>query len=164
MTLLIGASRVLFAMSRDWLLPPSFGKVNHRTGTPVRITVTIGTLVALAAALTPVGTLEFMVNIGTLAAFTLVSIAVPVLRVKRPDMQRPFRTPLSPVLPVVSGICCVLLMSNPAVETWLRFLVWLVLGLIIYVGYSRTHARLADPARFDALVTDEKDVTATPRD
>ncbi len=75
-------------MSRDWLLPPAFGKVNHRTGTPLRITITIGTLVALVAALTPIGTLEFMVNIGTLAAFTLVSIAVPVLRHKRPDLPR----------------------------------------------------------------------------
>ena len=66
------------------------------------------------------------------------------------------------MLPIVSGICCVLLMSNLAVETWLRFLIWLVLGLIIYVAYGRTHARLADPARFDALVQEERDVTADP--
>ena len=97
MTLLIGATRVIFAMSRDWLLPPKFGKVNHRTGTPLRITITIGIGVALVAALTPVGKLEYMVNIGTLAAFTLVSIAVPVLRHKRPDLPRPFKVPRQPV-------------------------------------------------------------------
>jgi APA family basic amino acid/polyamine antiporter len=79
-------------------------------------------------------------------------------------MRRPFRAPLSPVLPIVSGICCVLLMSNLAVETWLRFLIWLVIGLVIYVAYGRTHARLADPGRFDALAQEERGASQTPRD
>ena len=87
-----------------------------------------------------------------------------MLRVKRPDMRRPFRAPISPVLPIVSGICCVLLMSNLAVETWLRFLIWLVIGLVVYVAYGRTHARLADPARFDALVHEDEDASSTPKD
>jgi APA family basic amino acid/polyamine antiporter len=99
-----------------------------------------------------------------LFAFLVVSIAVPVLRSRRPDMRRPFKAPFNPVLPVVSAVCCILLMSNLAVETWLRFLVWLVVGLLIYLTYSRTHARLADPARFDALVADEQEVSETPRD
>ena len=143
MTLLIGASRVLFAMSRDWLLPPSFGRVNHRTGTPVRITVTIGTLVALAAALTPVGTLEFMVNIGTLAAFTLVSIAVPVLRRKRPDLQRPFKVPGSPWLPLIAAAIAFYLMLTLPVETWIRFLAWMALGIVIYFAYGYRRSRLS---------------------
>ena len=143
MTLLIGASRVLFAMSRDWLLPPAFGKVNHRTGTPLRITITIGTLVALVAALTPIGTLEFMVNIGTLAAFTLVSIAVPVLRRKRPDLHRPFRVPGSPWLPLLAAAIAFYLMLTLPVETWIRFLAWMALGVILYFAYGYRRSRLS---------------------
>ena len=143
MTLLIGASRVLFAMSRDWLLPPSFGKVNSRTGTPLRITITIGTLVALVAALTPVGTLEFMVNIGTLAAFTLVSIAVPVLRRKRPDLPRPFKVPGNPWLPLLAAAIAIYLMLTLPVETWIRFLAWMALGVVIYFAYGYRRSRLS---------------------
>ena len=95
MTLLIGPPRALRDVAR-LAAPARFGKVNHRTGTPLRITVTIGIGVALVAALTPVGKLEYMVNIGTLAAFTLVSIAVPILRRKRPDLRRPFKVPGNP--------------------------------------------------------------------
>jgi APA family basic amino acid/polyamine antiporter len=94
MTLLIGTSRVVFAMSRDWLLPPALGRTNARTGTPLRITVLVGVVVALVAALTPVGKLEFMINIGTLSAFFLVSLAVPVLRPRRPHLNRPFPVPV----------------------------------------------------------------------
>ncbi len=149
MTLLIGASRVLFAMSRDWLLPPSFGKVNSRTGTPLRITITIGTLVALVAALTPVGTLEFMVNIGTLAAFTLVSIAVPVLRHKRPDLPRPFKVPGSPWLPLLAAAIAIYLMLTLPVETWIRFLAWMALGIVIYFAYGYRRSRLSGHANPD---------------
>jgi APA family basic amino acid/polyamine antiporter len=97
--------------------------------------------VAVMAALVPLSTLADMVSIGTLFAFLVVSIAVPVLRRTRPDMPRPFHTPLSPALPIVSGVCCVALMSSLAVDTWLRFLVWLAIGLAVYVFYGRRHAR-----------------------
>ncbi len=146
MTILIGCTRVIFAMSRDWLLPASLGKTNHRTGTPVRITVLIGTLVALVAAITPIGKLEEMVNIGTLAAFTLVSIAVPVLRKKRPDLQRSFKVPFSPVLPYISAAACIYLALTLPLETWVRFLVWLIVGVLIYFLYGRHHSRLAKGA------------------
>ena len=161
---MVAMGRIGFALARDGLLPPVFRKIHPTWNTPVLMTSLTVAVVAVLAAFVPLADLAEMVSIGTLFAFLVVSIAVPVLRVKQPDMERPFRTPLSPVLPVVSGICCVLLMSNLAVETWLRFLVWLVLGLIIYVTYSRTHARLADPARFDSLVGEERDVTGTSRD
>ncbi len=147
MTLLIGASRVLFAMSRDWLLPASFGRVNHRTGTPLRITISIGLLVALVAALTPVGTLEYMVNIGTLAAFTLVSIAVPVLRHKRPDLHRPFKVPGSPWLPGLAAAIAIYLMLTLPTETWIRFVGWMALGIIIYFVYGYRRSRMAVQAR-----------------
>jgi APA family basic amino acid/polyamine antiporter len=147
MTLLIGATRVVFAMSRDWLLPPALGKTNVKTGTPLRITLTLGLFIALVASLTPIGKLEEMVNIGTLAAFTLVSIAVVVLRRRRPDLKRAFRVPLVPVLPIVSALICFYLMLNLSVETWLRFIIWMAIGVVIYVAYSYRSSRLHGRAR-----------------
>jgi APA family basic amino acid/polyamine antiporter len=142
MTLMIGAVRVLFAMSRDGLLPHGLGRTNPKTGTPVRITLTIGAVVALIAGFTPIGKLEEMVNIGTLTAFLLVSLAIPVLRRTRPDLNRPFRVPLSPWLPILAALVCLYLMVNLSLETWLRFLVWMALGFAIYFGYGQRHSRV----------------------
>src|SRR6476469_709061 len=142
MTLIIGAVRVFFALSRDGLMPTAPPHVNPRTGTPVRITIAIGAVVALVASLTPIGKLEEMVNIGTLSAFALVSIAVPILRKNRPDLERSFRVPFSPVLPWFSAAICVFLMLNLTAETWLRFLVWMALGFAIYFGYGYKHSRV----------------------
>ena len=99
---------------------------------------------ALVAGLTPVGVLEEMVNIGTLSAFVLVSLGVIVLRRKRPDLPRSFRVPWVPVLPIVSALVCLYLMLNLSVETWLRFLIWLVIGFVIYFAYSHGHSRVTD--------------------
>lgn len=104
-------------------------------------------VVVLLAAFVPLAALAEMVSIGTLFAFLVVSIAVPVLRRTQPDMKRPFRVPWSPVLPIVSAICCAGLMVNLAIETWLRFVVWLVIGLLIYAFYGRSHANLARAGR-----------------
>lgn len=142
MTLMIGAVRVVFAMSRDGLLPESLARVTARTGTPLRTSVGITVLVALVASLTPIGKLEEMVNIGTLSAFALVSLAVPVLRRTRPDLPRSFRVPLSPVLPVASALVCLYLMLNLSAETWLRFLVWMLVGFAIYFGYGYRNSRV----------------------
>ncbi|MEO5651422.1 MAG: amino acid permease, partial [Marmoricola sp.] len=142
MTLMIGAVRVLFAMSRDGLLPRPFAKVNKRTGTPILITVTIGGLVALVASVTPIGKLEEMVNIGTLTAFALVSLAVPVLRRNRPDLERSFTVPFNPVLPTVAALFCIYLALNLSIETWLRFLIWMALGFAIYFTYGYSHSRV----------------------
>lgn len=143
MTLLIGASRVIFAMSRDWLLPAGLGKTNPRTGTPVRITLGIGVIVALVSALTPIGKLEYMINIGTLTAFFLVSLAVPVLRKRRPDFERPFRVPFSPWLPWLSAAICAYLMLTLPLETWIRFAIWMALGFAIYFAYGYRRSRLS---------------------
>ncbi|WP_091120922.1 amino acid permease [Nocardioides terrae] len=142
MTLMIGVVRVLFAMSRDALIPHGFGRTNPRTGTPVRISVVVGLAVAVVAGLTPIAKLEEMVNIGTLTAFTLVSIAVPVLRRTRPDLERAFKVPLSPWLPILAAVICVYLALNLSIETWLRFLVWMVLGFVIYFGYGYRRSRV----------------------
>ncbi|GAB94704.1 APA family basic amino acid/polyamine antiporter [Kineosphaera limosa] len=143
MTLLIGATRVTFAMSRDWLLPASLGTTNPRTGTPIKLTLIIGTTVAFIAAFTPVGKLEEMVNIGTLAAFTLVSIAVPILRRNRPDLKRSFQVPGSPFVPWLAAAVAFYLMLTLPLETWVRFIAWMVLGLIIYFVYGMRRSRLA---------------------
>ena len=142
MTLMIGAARVLFAMSRDGLLPHGFGRVNRKTGTPVMITLTIGAAVALVASFTPIGKLEEMVNIGTLSAFALVSLAVPILRKRRPDLERSFKVPFSPVLPTLAALICLYLMLNLSIETWLRFLVWMAVGFGIYFAYGYRNSRV----------------------
>ncbi len=142
LTLMIGASRVMFAMSRDHLLPPRLAKVHSRYRTPWVITAVVTGVCALVAGFTPVGVLEEMVNIGTLSAFVLVSVGVIVLRRTRPDLPRSFRVPWVPWLPLVSAAVCLYLMLNLPVETWLRFLVWLVIGFGIYFGYSRKRSRV----------------------
>jgi len=144
LTLMIGASRVVFAMSRDNLLPRGLAKVHPTFRTPYVITAAITVLCAVVAGLTPVGVLEEMVNVGTLSAFLLVSIGIIVLRRTRPDLKRSFRVPWVPVLPIVSALICLWLMVNLSVETWLRFLIWLVLGFGIYFFYSKSHSRVSD--------------------
>jgi APA family basic amino acid/polyamine antiporter len=141
--LLIGATRLIFAMSRDALLPMSLAKVHPKFRTPWLITAIVTGAVAVVAGFTPVGVLEEMVNIGTLSAFVLVSIGVVVLRRKRPELPRAFRVPWSPVLPIASAVICGYLMLNLSVETWLRFLIWLVIGFVIYFAYSMRNSRLA---------------------
>ncbi len=142
LTLMIGATRIIFAMSRDGLLPVGLARVHARRRTPWVISIIVTVIVALVAGLTPIGVLEEMVNIGTLSAFVLVSIGVIVLRRTRPDLKRGFRVPWSPVLPALSVAICTYLMLNLTVETWLRFLVWLAIGFVIYFAYSRRHSRL----------------------
>jgi APA family basic amino acid/polyamine antiporter len=139
---LVTVSRIGFAMGRDGLLPQSIAKVSPRTGTPVRMTLAYAAVVLVLAAFVPLSTLADLVSIGTLFAFVLVSAAVPVLRRTRPDMPRPFRVPFSPVVPVVSALACLYLMSNLTLETWARFLIWLALGLLVYAGYGYRHSRL----------------------
>jgi basic amino acid/polyamine antiporter, APA family len=139
MVLLLGQCRVLFAMSRDGLLPRSLAKTGSR-GTPVRITVVVALLVALAASAFPMSKLEEMVNVGTLFAFVLVSAGVIVLRRTRPDLPRGFRVPWVPLLPITSVVACLWLMLNLTGLTWIRFAVWMAVGIAIYVGYGRRHS------------------------
>ncbi len=143
LTLMIGATRLIFAMSRDALLPMGLAKVHPKFRTPWLITIVVTIAVAIAAGLTPVGVLEEMVNIGTLSAFVLVSIGVIVLRKKRPDFPRAFRVPWVPVLPIAAALICCYLMLNLSVETWVRFGVWLIIGAVIYFSYSVHKSRLA---------------------
>ncbi|MFY0405730.1 APC family permease [Solicola sp. PLA-1-18] len=139
---IVAMGRIGFALARDGLLPPIFSRIHPRWGTPVLMTgLTVGA-VAILAGFIPISVLAEMVSIGTLFAFLVVSIAVVVLRHTSPDMDRPFRTPLVPIVPILSALCCIGLMSSLAVETWLRFVVWLLLGFVVYFAYGYRHARL----------------------
>jgi basic amino acid/polyamine antiporter, APA family len=144
--LVLGQTRVLFAMCRDGLMPRPLAKTG-RHGTPVRITILVGVLVALAASVFPIGKLEEMVNIGTLFAFVLVSAGVIVLRRTRPDLPRGFRAPWVPLLPIASIVACVWLMLNLTGLTWIRFATWMAIGVVIYFLYGRRHSVLASRDR-----------------
>ena len=143
MILLLGQTRVGFAMARDRLLPPALAKVHPRFGTPYVISILTGAVVAVLAALVPLSDLAELVNIGTLFAFILVSIGVVVLRRTRPDLPRAFRTPLVPLVPILAVLACLWLMLNLTGFTWLRFFVWMAIGIVIYFGYSRSRSRIA---------------------
>src|ERR1700710_423934 len=144
--LMLGQSRVFFAMSRDRLLPPVFAQVSPRFGTPLRTSILTGVVVALISTFVPLTELAELVNIGTLFAFILVAVGVVVLRRKRPDLHRAFRCPGVPVVPVLAVLTSLYLMLNLPGTTWIRFLVWMVLGLVVYFVHSARHSRLAtDP-------------------
>lgn len=147
MVLMLGQIRVVFAMCRDGLLPRRLAVTGAR-GTPVRITLIVGTLVAIAASLTPVEGLEEVVNVGTLLAFVLVSAGVIVLRRTRPDLPRAFRAPGVPVLPAVAILACGWLILNLAVRTLVFAGAWMGVGVLVYFAYSRRHsvlgARMSD--------------------
>ena len=142
MILLLGQTRVFFAMSRDGLLPRFFSKVHPRFRTPHRPTVLLGVIIAILAGFTSLSELAELVNIGTLFAFIVVAISVIILRRTRPDLPRAFRTPLVPFVPVLSVLASLWLMLNLPTETWLRFVGWMVVGFFVYFLYGRRHSRL----------------------
>ena len=139
--LMLGQARVLFAMSRDRLLPPVISKVHPKFGTPYVTTVITGVVVAVLAAFVPLSELSELVNIGTLFAFVVVSLGVIVLRRTRPDLERPFKVPFVPVVPILAVLACLWLMINLPTDTWIRFGIWMALGMVIYFGYGMRHAR-----------------------
>jgi APA family basic amino acid/polyamine antiporter len=139
----LGQARVWFAMSRDRLFPPWFGKVHPRYRTPAVATWVAGFLVAIPSGLLDIGTLADLANIGTLFAFVLVSIGVLILRVRQPQRRRGFRAPGGMSVPILSLFFCALLMSGLPVITWLRFFGWLAIGLVIYFAYSRKHSEFS---------------------
>ncbi|NUT41148.1 MAG: amino acid permease [Thermoactinospora sp.] len=143
LTVLYGQTRILFAMSRDGLLPRVFQKVNPRRQVPVANTIIVCTFVAILAGLIPLGQLAEATSIGTLFAFAIVNVGVLVLRYNRPDLPRSFRTPLFPITPILGVIFCVLVMAGLAGVTWLAFLIWMAVGLLAYFLYGYRHSRLA---------------------
>jgi APA family basic amino acid/polyamine antiporter len=155
LVMLLSQPRIFFAMSRDQLLPPGVSKVHPRFRTPYITTMITGVVVALVAGFTPINVLGEMTSIGTLFAFVVVSTAVTILRVQRPDARRPFKVPGGPIIPVCGVLSCAYLMLSLTVMTWVRFLVWLDIGMVIYWFYGRTHSQLANRAEAAARSTVE---------
>jgi basic amino acid/polyamine antiporter, APA family len=138
-----GQARVWFAMSRDGLLPRAFSRIHKRFRTPDVATWVAGFFVAVPAGIFDIGTLVNLSNIGTLFAFILVSIAVLVLRKRQPNRPRGFRVPWTPWIPIASLVFCFILMASLTVENWLRFFIWLLIGLFLYFFYGRHNSQLA---------------------
>jgi APA family basic amino acid/polyamine antiporter len=130
-------------MSRDGLLPRFLSRVHPRLGTPVLTTWLVGLIFGLIAAVVPLGVLLELINIGTLAAFIMVSVAVIILRKTHPELHRAFRCPGMPVIPALAVAACLFLMANLQFETWIAFAIWLVIGMSVYFGYSRKRSLLA---------------------
>jgi APA family basic amino acid/polyamine antiporter len=144
LVMLFGQSRIFFAMSRDGLLPELFAKVHPRFRTPYLSSALVGIVVALIAGLGDLVVVADLVNIGTLAAFALVSIGVIILRRRRPEMRRGFRVPGSPIVPALSAIGSIgLIVTGLPLFTILRYVAWLIIGLCVYFWYSRRHSRIA---------------------
>jgi len=138
-----GQARIWFAMSRDRLLPGFFGKVHTTFRTPYIGTWIAGLLVGIPSGLWDIDTFAELTNIGTLFAFIIVAASVIVLRRKQPDRPRSFRVPLVPLVPILSIVCCLILMMGLPLLTWIRFFVWLAIGMVIYLVYSRHHTEAA---------------------
>ena len=139
---LLGQPRIFFSMAKDGLLPAAFSKLHARFRTPHISTIITGVVCAIVAGLLPLDLLGELISIGTLMAFAMVCIGVWVLRVKRPDLPRPFRTPWLPVVSMLGLGMCVLQMFMLPPETWLRLAIWMALGFVVYFGYSIRHSTL----------------------
>jgi len=142
MILMLGQTRVAFAMARDGLLPVGLATVHPKFGTPARITLITGVVVAAIAGFVPLETLTNLVSIGTLFAFVLVSIGVLILRRTRPDLPRAFKVPAAPVVATFSVLLCIYLMLNLTGDTWIRFLIWMAAGFVVYFVYGQRHSRV----------------------
>ena len=140
--LMMAQPRIFYSMSRDGLLPPFARKIHPKFRTPHITSIITGVIVALAAGFTPIGALGELVSIGTLLAFVIVSIGVIFLRYRRPDLHRPFRTPFVPFVPILSALVSFALMLGLPFDTWLRLVIWMAIGLVIYFAYGYKHSEL----------------------
>ena len=139
---LYGQTRILFAMGRDGLLPKVFTRVSPRTQTPVFNTIIVGAIIAIPAAFVSLGQLAEATSIGTLGAFAVVNVGVIVLRKRRPDLPRGFKTPLFPLMPILGILLIIVIVAGLSPVTWLVFAIWMLVGLGVYFGYSRRHSVL----------------------
>jgi APA family basic amino acid/polyamine antiporter len=142
LVMLLGQPRIFYSMARDGLLPRVFSTVHPRFRTPYLATIITGTVAMAIAGLFPIGLLGELVAIGTLLAFVIVSAGILVLRYRSPELVRPFRTPMVPVVPILAILICGYMMYGLPTDTWWRLIIWLVIGLVIYFGYGRSHSRI----------------------
>jgi APA family basic amino acid/polyamine antiporter len=142
LVMLMAQPRIFYTMSRDGLLPPVFGKIHPKFQTPYITTIVTGLVCALIAGFFPIGLLGELVSIGTLLAFVIVAGGIIVLRRVSPDIQRPFKTPLVPLVPILAILICGYMMYSLPGDTWIRLGVWLAIGLAIYFLYGKSHSRI----------------------
>jgi APA family basic amino acid/polyamine antiporter len=160
---MLSQARILLAMARDGLLPVSFfGAVHERFRTPWKSTIVTGIFVASLSAVLPLRILSGLINIGTLLAFVIVCAAVLIMRKTNPEAKRPFRAPLVPLVPILGIATCLLLMFSLPAENWLRLLVWLLIGLVIYFLYGRRHSVMARPPALEVKEHDLSPAGASP--
>jgi APA family basic amino acid/polyamine antiporter len=142
LVMLMGQPRIFYAMSKDGLLPPVFSRVHPKYKTPYFSTILTGCVAIVLAGVLPISILGELVSIGTLLAFSIVCVSIVVLRKTKPDIERPFRTPLVPLIPVLGALICLVQMAALPFDTWLRLIVWMALGIIIYFTYSYHHSKI----------------------
>lgn len=142
LVMMLAQSRIFYTISRDGLLPKFFSKVHPKYSTPHNSTIVTCIAVGLIAGLLPINVLGELVSIGTLMAFTLVCISIIILRKTRPDVERPFKTPLIPLVPILGVLICLSQMLALPLDTWLRLIVWMVIGFVIYFTYGIKHSKL----------------------
>ncbi|MEO3804129.1 amino acid permease [Nonomuraea sp. B1E8] len=142
LTVMYGQTRILFAMSRDGLIPRVFQKVNPRHQVPVANTLIVALFISVLAGLVPLGQLAEATSIGTLFAFAIVNVGVLVLRYRSPELPRSFRVPFFPVTPILGAVFCLVVMAGLAGVTWLAFALWMLVGLTCYFLYGYSHSRL----------------------
>ncbi len=142
LVMLMGQPRIFFSMAKDGLLPKSFSKVHPRFRTPYVTTILTGSVASVIAGIFPIRVLGELVSIGTLLAFTIVCVSVIILRKTNPERPRPFKTPFVPWFPLAGALICLAQMLSLPPDTWLRLIVWMAIGLLIYFGYSKKHSHL----------------------
>jgi APA family basic amino acid/polyamine antiporter len=142
LVMLMGQPRIFYSMSKDGLLPPVFSKVHKRFKTPYISTIVTGSVAMVIAGVLPIGILGELVSIGTLLAFAIVCVSVIILRRKRPELHRPFRTPFVPVIPILGALICFAQMVSLPLSTWLRLIIWMAIGFAIYFTYGIRKSKL----------------------
>jgi APA family basic amino acid/polyamine antiporter len=165
LVMMLGQTRIFLGMAKDGLLPFNiFGKVHETYKTPYRSTILVGAVISIVAAVTPIDKVSEMCSMGTLLAFAMISIAVLIMRIKQPDLERPFRTPAVWFVAIAGAAFNFGLMYFVRPDTWVAFIIWSTLGLIVYFLYSRKHSHLNDHAFEDSLKGHDAIVNASEED